>query len=156
MFTSKQALDELILETFRFHGLLIAAGDALTRDLGLSSARWQVLGAVGKSEVAPSLSAIARTMGLSRQAVRRVVNELEAEGMVETKANPANRRLRLVFLTAAGRSAHDKANAKQVPWAERLAEGIVAESLLTAAKVMRDIRQQLEANASTQSKHHEE
>ena len=152
MFTSKQALDELILETFRFHGLLIAAGDRLTRDLGLSSARWQVLGAIGKSDVAPSLSAIARTMGLSRQAVRRVVNELEAESLVETTGHPANRRLRLVLLTDLGRSAHDKANERQVLWAERLAEGLLAETLVTAVKVMRDIRHQLEADASTQSK----
>lgn len=149
MFTSKQALDELILETFRFHGSLIVAGDTLTRDLGLSSARWQVLGAIGKSDVAPSLSAIARTMGLSRQAVRRVVNELEAEGLVETTTHPTNRRLRLVLFTDHGRSAHDKANERQVPWAERLAEGISDETLATAVKVMRGIRQRLAADAST-------
>lgn len=146
MFTPKQALDELILETFRLHGLLIAAGDALTRDLGLSSARWQVLGAIGKSSEPPSLSAIARAMGLSRQAVRRVVNELEVEGLVETKPHPANRRLRLVLLTEAGKSAHDKANDRQVPWGERLAEGIASERFLAAAQVIRDVRMRLEAD----------
>jgi DNA-binding MarR family transcriptional regulator len=146
MLTSKQALDELILETFRLNGLLIAAGDALTRDLGLSSARWQVLGAIGKSSEPPSLSAIARAMGLSRQAVRRVVNELETEGLVETRPHPANRRLRVVLLTEAGKSAHDQANQRQVPWGEKLAENIAFERFLTAVHVMRDVRTRLEAN----------
>jgi DNA-binding MarR family transcriptional regulator len=148
MFTSKQALDELILETFRLHGLLIAAGDALTRDLGLSSARWQVLGAIGKSGEPPSLSAIARAMGLSRQAVRRVVNELEAEGLVETRPHPANRRLRIAVMTDVGRTAHDQANRRQVPWAEKLAEGITAERFLSAVDVMREVRARLEADDS--------
>jgi DNA-binding MarR family transcriptional regulator len=149
MFTSKQALDALILETFHFHGQLIAAGDALTRDLGLSSARWQVLGAVGKSQEPPSLSAIARSMGLSRQAVRRVVNELEAEGLLETRPHPDNRRLRLVCLTPAGKTARDQANERQVPWGERLASGMDAEELAAAAEIIRTLRQRLEAGAKT-------
>ena len=33
------ALTELILETFRLNGCLLAAGDRLTADLGLTSAR---------------------------------------------------------------------------------------------------------------------
>ena len=146
MFTPKQALDELILETFRFHGLLIAAGDALTRDLGLSSARWQVLGAIGTSREIPSLSAIARAMGLSRQAVRRVVNELETAGLVETSPHPANRRLRLVFLTEAGELAHDEANKRQVPWGERLAENIATERFLEAAELIKDVRMRMEVD----------
>lgn len=150
MLTSKQALNELILETFRFHGQLIAAGDALTRDLGLSSARWQVLGAIGKSSEAPSVSAIARAMGLSRQAVRRVVNELETAGLVETKSHPANRRLRLVLLTQAGESAHDEANKRQVPWAERLALNIAADRFLEAAQLIKGVRLRLEADGSTE------
>ena len=39
-------LTRLVLELFRLNGRLLAAGDAMTRDLGLTSARWQVLGAV--------------------------------------------------------------------------------------------------------------
>jgi hypothetical protein len=34
----------LVLEIFRFHRRLLAAGDRLTKPLHLSSARWQVLG----------------------------------------------------------------------------------------------------------------
>ena len=37
-------ITDLILETFRLNGQLLAAGDALVSDVGLTSARWQVLG----------------------------------------------------------------------------------------------------------------
>lgn len=143
MLSSKQALDDLILETFRLHGALIAAGDALVRDLGLTSARWQVLGAVAKAGATPSLSAIARTMGLSRQAVRRIVNEMEREGLLATEPHPTNRRLRLVVLTAAGRSAHVAADERQEPWGQDLASPFSTKELLSALKVLRTLRERL-------------
>jgi hypothetical protein len=39
-------ITDLILETFRLNGELLTAGDRLVADLSLTSARWQVLGAV--------------------------------------------------------------------------------------------------------------
>ena len=73
---------ELILETFRLNGQLLEAGDRLTAPLGLSSARWQVLGAI-EAEARPlTVAQIGRRMGLSRQAVQRLVNDLERLGFV--------------------------------------------------------------------------
>ena len=40
------ALTELVLTVFRVNGLLLDAGDRMTKDLGLTSARWQVMGAL--------------------------------------------------------------------------------------------------------------
>jgi hypothetical protein len=45
------ATTELILETFRLNGLLLEAGDRLVADIGLTSARWQVLGAIALAPV---------------------------------------------------------------------------------------------------------
>jgi hypothetical protein len=45
------ATTELVLEIFRLNGELIAMGDALVGDIGLTSARWQVMGAI-KGETA--------------------------------------------------------------------------------------------------------
>jgi hypothetical protein len=41
-----QALTAMMREVCRLHGLWLTAGDRLTHSLGLSSARWQVLGAL--------------------------------------------------------------------------------------------------------------
>ena len=45
----RRALTGLVIEVFRLNGDLLAAGDALVGDLGLTSARWQVLGAIALS-----------------------------------------------------------------------------------------------------------
>jgi len=39
-------ITDLVLEVFRLNGRLIMAGDALVARIGLTSARWQVLGAI--------------------------------------------------------------------------------------------------------------
>lgn len=43
---SGSKITELIIETFRFNGALIEAGYKLICDLGLTSARWQILGSL--------------------------------------------------------------------------------------------------------------
>ena len=45
------AVTALILETFRLNGRLLAAGDALVESLDLTSARWQVLGAIATAPI---------------------------------------------------------------------------------------------------------
>lgn len=49
------------------------------------------------SRVPLPVSHIARTMGLSRQGVQRVADELEARGIVRFAPNPHHRRARLVL-----------------------------------------------------------
>ena len=73
---ASDAATDLILETFRLNGSLLAAGDAMVADLGLTSARWQVLGAIALSPVPLPVAHIARNMGLTRQAVQRLINEM--------------------------------------------------------------------------------
>src|SRR5579864_4442819 len=99
------ALSELIVEIFRVNGRLLAAGDRMVADLGLTSARWQVIGAIAIAGQPQTVPSIARTMGLTRQAVQRLINELTADGLIEGRANPNHRRARLFALTDAGASA---------------------------------------------------
>src|SRR3984893_12866003 len=85
---TEDAVTDLVLETFRLNGRLLVSGDALVADLGLTSARWQVLGAMALSPVPLSVAQIARNMGLTRQAVQRLVNEMQGDGLVRLAPNP--------------------------------------------------------------------
>jgi DNA-binding MarR family transcriptional regulator len=114
-------LGALAVEVFRVNGLLLAAGDALTRDLGLSSARWQVLGALELAGRPLSVSQIARNMGLVRQSVQRVADELARDGFVSYAPNPDHRRAKLVIPTRKGREAFAAAMRRQGRWARRIA-----------------------------------
>src|SRR6516225_10579736 len=127
-----QAVTDLVLETFRLNGRLLAAGDELVADLGLTSARWQVLGAMALSPVPLSVAQIARNMGLTRQAVQRLVNEMEADGLMRFAPNPHHQRAKLVLLTAAGKSAFAAAMKRQGVWASDLGAGLDAGKIAAA------------------------
>ena len=138
------AFTGLILETFRLNGLLLAAGDRLIGDLRLSSARWQVMGAIDTTPL--SVAQIARNMGLTRQAVQRVANALADIGLVEFTENPDHRRAKLVCLTVAGRAVLEEINQRQIEWSNRLAEGQGTAEIEEALGVMQTFRRRLEAD----------
>ena len=64
---------DLVLSVFRLNGLLIAEGDAMTESLGLTSARWKVIGVVALSNAGLTVPGIARVLGQSRQAVKELL-----------------------------------------------------------------------------------
>jgi DNA-binding MarR family transcriptional regulator len=139
-----EAMTDLVLETFRLNGRIVAAGDAFVADLGLTSARWQVLGAIALSPVPLSVSHIARNMGLTRQAVQRLVNEMEHDGFVRFAANPHHQRAKLALLTSRGKTVFDAAMKRQRPWAADLAKGLSAAQIEAATTTLRKIRQRLD------------
>jgi DNA-binding MarR family transcriptional regulator len=140
----KDTITDLVLETFRLNGRLLAAGDALVVDLGLTSARWQVLGAMALSAVPLSVAQIARNMGLTRQAVQRLVNEMQDDGLVRLAPNPHHQRAKLVVLSASGNAVFAAAMKRQAAWADGLARGLTSRQIETTAATLRHIRQRLE------------
>lgn len=141
--SNEDALTDLILETFRLNGRLLVAGDALVADVGLTSARWQVLGAMALSPVPLPVAHIARNMGLTRQAVQRLVNEMERDGLVRFGANPHHQRAKLVLCTPRGQAAYEAAMKRQRPWASSLVDGLGGKQIEAAAATLRAIRQRL-------------
>jgi len=135
---------DLILEIFRLYGRLLAAGDALVEDLGLSSARWQVLGAVAAEASPLPVAGLARRIGLTRQAVQRVANDLEAIGLVAFEPNPEHQRAKLVVLTASGRATYDAAEQRQIPWANGLARDLQVSDIQTALQTVRTLAARLD------------
>lgn len=138
------AFTALILETFRSNGLLLAAGDRLTKPLGLTSSRWQVLGAI--ADQPRTVAQIARQMGLARQNVQRLADLLAADRIVEYVANPDHQRSKLVRLTAAGRKTLAVLMRRQESWANRIAAGVPAAELKAAARTLQKLRAGLSAD----------
>jgi len=145
---SGAAVSLLILEVFRLNGRLLAVGDRLMAPLGLTSARWQVLGAIALSSTAEPVARLARSMGLNRQGVQRIVNELAEEGFVAFQDNPHHRRAKLVTLTAKGRTACNAADRLQKPWVNALAKGLDAGAIAAASRIIETLRKRLEDEAS--------
>lgn len=136
----------LILDLFRLNNRMLTSGDRLVAGLGLTSARWQVLGTVGASARPQPVAWLARDMGANRQNVQRIVNDLEKEGLVAFAANPHHRRAQLVVLTEKGRETFNAAMRLQAPWASGLAEGLEITDIEITHRVMKALLQKLEGS----------
>ena len=136
---------EVILSTFRANGLLLAAGDLLAAEHGLTSARWQVIGAISEAQRPLTVPQIARRMGLARQSVHTTVNRLVTDGLVDLVANTDHRRSQLVRLTERGRAAVRALDAKQAAWINQLVAGLRSADLSVTARVLGELCARLDA-----------
>jgi DNA-binding MarR family transcriptional regulator len=140
------ALTDLVLDLFRLNSLILTAGDRLVARLRLTSARWQILGAMVAAERPQPVAWLARDMGANRQNVQRIINDLHREGLVAFEANPHHRRAQLVVLTEKGKQAFDAAMRLQAPWINRLSEGLLVKDIQTMHRVIVALRKNLEGN----------
>ena len=135
------ALTALFLKLFRVNGLLLMAGDSLTKDLRLTSARWQVMGVLADGPL--TVAQIARNMGLQRQSVQRLVNVLSRQELLVLGDNPNHRRARLVRLTETGRSRYEEISQIQAHWVNGISEGLDVGDLNRAFEQLRNIEERL-------------
>jgi DNA-binding MarR family transcriptional regulator len=138
------AFTELILEVFRLNGLLLVAGDRLTHPVGLSSARWQVLGVV-EHQPTP-VAHVARIMGLTRQSVQQTADALANDSFITYTENPHHRRAKLMTITPKGRKALDYVQQCQVDWANQISHNLLLEDLRTAVAVLQQLGARLESH----------
>ena len=122
------------MQVFRLDGALTAAGDALARPAGQTSARWRILAALQQKPL--TVAQIARAWSLARQSVQRIADSLEQDGLVTYEDNPDHRRARLVRLTPEGATALAQIQAAQQTWANELGEQIGAADLDAATDVL--------------------
>ena len=140
------ALTDLILDLFRLNSLVLTAGDRLVARLRLTSARWQILGAIFATERPQPVAWLARDLGANRQNVQRIINNLHKEGLVTSEANPHHRRSQLVVPTEKGKQTLDAAMRLQAPWINGLSEGLLVKDIQTMHRVIIALRQKLEGN----------
>ena len=133
-----------IFEVLRLQGRLLASGDALMERLGLTSARWQILGTIAFLGKPQTVANLARLMGLSRQSVQRVANELALEGQLKFVDNPAHKRAKLMALTPAGHYKAKAAEELRVPWTEALAGHCKGADFGAAAEALAALRKALD------------
>lgn len=129
----------LALAIFAANGRLVSAGNDLVAHLGLTSAWWQVLAALRYAPVPLSVASIARNMGLTRQAVQRIVDLLSERGLIGFRPNPHHRRAKLVVLTPAGIGAVTGAEHAVAPIDRAIAERIGTDRLRAAIRTLEDM-----------------
>lgn len=131
------ALDRLVLGVFRLNGFFLHAADGLTAGSVLTTARWQVLRAVLHEPL--TVAAVARNMGLTRQSVQRVADDLVAERLCQFLPNPAHRRAKLLAPTERGLRAIEDLGPRVTAWSERVLDAVGAETIRSANDSMQDL-----------------
>ncbi len=93
---------------FQLHHVMMRLGDRLAEPFGLTSSRWMVLCSIGRREEDPTVAELSDDMMLSPQNIARMVNSMEAEGLLERYNHPERGRAARVRLTEAGEHARQK------------------------------------------------
>ena len=130
---------EAVLEIFKLGGLLVNEGDLMTSEFGITSARWKILGAIalpGKPQTVPQ---IAKTMGLTRQAVQRLVDAMHKDGFLKFQTNPEHKRAKLIKLSTLGEITYAALDQKQMVWATECSSSLSKEELDTTLSVLKNI-----------------
>ena len=143
------ALTDLTLTVFKLHGALLQWGDKLVDPLGLTSARWQVLGAIALAGVPLTAPQVGGAMGVTRQGAQKQLNLLLKLGLVEAGDNPAHQRSPLYALTARGRQLYDQAEERWASRAAALAREVLTADVLAANVTLDTMLRHL--NSSTNS-----
>jgi DNA-binding MarR family transcriptional regulator len=144
------ALTDLILDLFNLNNRVVAAGDRLVAGLGLTSARWQILGTVVAADRPQPVAWLARDLGAHRQNIQRIVNDLAREGLVAFEPNPHHRRAPLVVLTEKGKRTYQAAMGLQAPWINKLSDGLQLKDIETTHSVMTALRRKLEGDGDAE------
>jgi DNA-binding MarR family transcriptional regulator len=107
----------LIAEIYELAARSRGTSEAIARRHGQTAARWHLMSVLADRDA--SVATIARRLGLTRQSVHRVADDLLAASCVRAVPNPDHQRSPLLQLTQAGRrqlraldndSGHDRAH----------------------------------------------
>lgn len=136
-------LTETVMTVFRLNGTILRAAEGIARPAGLTPARWQVLGVVLAQP--KTISEVARDLGLTRQSVQRVADELVFEGIAVYEENPAHARAKLFRPTEAGMAAIGRLADDQALWANSVSSSISASDLADCLSTLRDLIARMDA-----------
>src|SRR5215510_12275696 len=140
-----EVVTDLILLIFKLNGQLLAAGDRLVEHLHLTSARWQMLGAVALSPSPRSAPQLAAAMGVTRQGAQKQLNLLLDAGLLTAEPNPGHARSPLYVLTRKGESLYASTERVQRAWVRPLIDSIPVSDLTAAKRLLEAMSERLTA-----------
>ncbi len=140
---NEQLIIDLVLTVFRVNGTLLTCGDKISDNFQLTSARWQLLGAIALAEHPLTAPQIGGSMGISRQGVQKQLKYLLKEEFLTIIANPQKERSPLYTLTAKGQKAYDELMALNQQWIQALLPHFSVEALYCTVQTLKQLENQL-------------
>jgi DNA-binding MarR family transcriptional regulator len=144
---ASNAVTDLIRAVLRMNATVQKSGTRLMQGTGITNARWQTLSELFALEKPVTVSELARCMGLTRQAVQRLADDMASDGLVEFAANPSNARAMHLLLTEPGKAAYEDALEREWQWANAIAEDFDVEQIACAVTLLEVITQKIQIGA---------
>lgn len=142
------AYRRFVADVYELAGTSRETSERIARASGQTAARWHVMSVV--SEQAATVATIARRLGLTRQSVQRVVNDLVDGRLVALHPNPDHARASLVALTPEGERVVEELFARSEASRTRLLElaEVEAADLDAARATLQALLRAFEATAA--------
>ena len=127
--------------------LMRTRADRRARRRGMTRAQWVVLAWL---ELKPGLSQVelADLVEVEPITVARLIDRLEASGVVERRADAKDRRIRRLFLTDAAAPLLDEIRAYRAEVMETISPGLSPETLATMTEALMGIKANLSRDSS--------
>jgi DNA-binding MarR family transcriptional regulator len=140
---ASNALTDLIRAVIRMNATVQKSGTRLMKGTGITNARWQTLSDLFALKEPVTVSELARYMGLTRQAVQRLADDMARDGLVEFAKNPGDARAMHLLLTEAGRATYDEAQECEWQWTNAIAADFDTEQIASAVALLEAIMQKM-------------
>ncbi|MEU6896142.1 MarR family transcriptional regulator [Streptomyces sp. NPDC046557] len=144
----------LVADIYEAAGALRRAGEALAGAEGQTQARWQLMSVV--SEEPLSVARAARRLGVARQGVQRIANELVRDGLAQFRDNPDHRTSSLLALTGAGQRVLNAITARAAAAHQAMGEGMTEYDLAAVRALLRRLTRQTDAWTDAASAHEDD
>ncbi|WP_045860212.1 MarR family winged helix-turn-helix transcriptional regulator [Raoultella terrigena] len=113
--------------------------DAAITDTGLTQSSWTVLMQLHQLGDNVSVSELAEVQGIELPPLMRTLSHLEKQGYLLRSTSPYDKRIRLLTLTAEGRSMLEELNRVIAVYQERVTRAIPADDLATFSATLNNI-----------------
>ena len=143
---ASNAFTDLIRAILRTNATVQKSGTRLMRGTGITNARWQMLSELFALEQRVTVSELARHLGVSRQAIQRLADDMVSDGMVEFIKNPGDARAMHLLLTEAGRARYDEAQECEWQWTNAIAADFDTEQIVRTVALLEAIMQKMQSD----------
>jgi DNA-binding MarR family transcriptional regulator len=122
------------------------SGTRMMRGTGITNARWQTISELFALEQRVTVSELSRYMGLTRQAVQRLADDMARDGLVEFVENPSDARAMHLLLIETGKATYHEALEREWQWTNAIAQDFDAAQITGAVALLEAIAQKMQTD----------
>lgn len=103
--------------------------------ISISNSEWFIMARIYKKQ--PTISYVTKHVDISRQAIHKLIKNLESKGLVEVKNSETNNKDKCIQLTQLGVECYEKSLSQKATLEQKIAEKIGVEQLSILKNILK-------------------